>query len=317
MQRGPQAIGSLLSAVAVVLIAGSAAAQVPLAGGSAPEAATEAQAPVETTVAARGEPHDGATAAQPSAPDNVPAPAPPHVIESPAAAREELACEDRVCIPKDGVVVGTGYHPFRHFYLLIGLNSMWSPAHKSSIYELETSLPYVTGGLFYFGAWAAAGFRARMSHRNSDTEVLPYATLPKHAARLAAGAEMGWRIIAADIGYVHDAGTETPPVVARGNGGILRPRNGNGVRTRLGLAISDELFTSQFATYRRSCCKPRGGDADRARKFGYAVPCECERTPVGLSLFVYWAHQYFLGSSDYAGLHEDLFGVSLKLGVGL
>lgn len=319
MQRGRQVIRSLLSTIAIVLAASGAAAQVPLPG----EGTSETAAPTQTeptTTRSEAPRDDGAAeqtsvAAPTSVAASVPAPAAPPVIESPAAAKQQQRCADRVCLP-DNLVMGTGYHPFGHLYLLTGLNWMWSPKYKSAVYELETSLPYVTAGLFYVGAWAAAGFRARGAHRSSDGLVLPYPGQPKHAERLAAGLEAGWRIIAADVGYVHDAGAVTR-AVADASGTTLRASSGNGVRSRLGLAISDELFTSQFATYRRSCCKARPCEAARAAKFGYAVPCECERTPVGLSLFVYWAHQYFRGSNGGAGLHEDLFGVSLKLGVGL
>jgi len=215
-------------------------------------------------------------------------------------------CSDGVCVPPD-VHVGTGYHPFRHSYLMAGVNWAWSPC-QTTLYEIEASIPYVFGNFWWLGGWASLGFRGSGPPTKVPCSALPDGKKLETGERVGGGVELGWRVIGGDVGYVYDKAVRALP-----------DTSAHGVRTRLGLAISDELFTSSCATYRRSCCNGGKPDPDHLEDADehYSVPCECERNPVGLSVFIYWAHEAYWRDSDFHGFYDNQFGISLKVGVGL
>jgi hypothetical protein len=310
MLWGPHALGRFAVAAAALLFAPGALAQVP---SVPPVVSASPAAPVPSNAAppVTGADADKSAGAAPSpaAPEAEPAveaAAPVAVAEADESELPEPEpgknCLNGVCA--DDIQVGVGYHPFEHLYLLTGVNWTWSPCN-SSIYELETSTAYVFSNLVWLGAWGSVGFRAPTS-RNAPpcSDLVEQMGDPREAkfdragGRFGVGVELGWRILGVDFGYINDGAVRELPQTG-----------GRGWRLRAGLALSQELFTSQFACYRRSCCHPRSGNA---------VPCECERHPAGASLFIYYAHEHFAkDEGKTATFRDNMFGISLKVGVGL
>jgi len=309
MHRGPYALARLVAAASVLLAQG-ALAQVPSWAPPAKEPAAASNnakpAPAEAT-----EPKPSVTdpaASEPLVADAAlakPAVAGAVTTTTPSQDADDASeCPDHICSGE--VHVGTGYHPFDHLYLLTGVNWTWSPCN-SNVFELETSTAYVFDNLIWLGAWGSVGFRAP----SGDKKKAPCADLTEQedalrnpgkfdvaGGRFGFGGELGWRILAVDFGYLHDNAVRDLPQTG-----------GRGWRFRGGLAFSQELFTSQFASYRRSCCRPACHDA---------VPCECERHPAGVSVFVYYAHEHFWKDPGAtATFRDNMFGISLKIGVGL
>jgi hypothetical protein len=224
-----------------------------------------------------------------------------------------------------------GFHLFDDQYVLLGFN-FERPCQATAL-ELETSyVPFVTHGLWWFGAYATAGFQTRHAtgqqppsqespcfedsvssagdKQRPDPVQYPLVdselTLKK-AYRFGGGLEAGWRMIGFDAGLLYNgmlrARKDDDPVVA------ARQTDGApmGYRFRLGLALSDEVFTAHDATYNRSCCKEK--------KECSATICECERTPVGVSLFLYYGNELYVKNGRV--WDDGLVGLSLKIGVGL
>ncbi len=174
-------------------------------------------------------------------------------------------------------VVGTGYHPFDKFYVLAGLNAQIP--NDGLIGEVELSaVPFVSRTLFWFGGYATIGAHFALEEEAVDPE--------KDAFRWGAGLEAGYRFLAVDGGYVFDK---------------FQKDAEHRLRFRAGLSIADETFTGKNAKYSRCCCHQQDS----------ATSCECDRNPVGLSLFLYWAVEHARDVSDH------MFGLSLKLGWGL
>jgi hypothetical protein len=199
------------------------------------------------------------------------------------------------------VTVGRGFHVFDKQYALFGMNLASSCG--TGVIDLEGSWTplYPATNLFIWGVWASAGYRNSFStQRFCDELPHPENALQRPAVkgsprgRYGGGLNLGWRILALDAGYMHDSALQDL--------GFSR----HGMRFRGGIAIAHETFTGHAARYRRSCCKP---DAS-------STLCECERTPVGLALFLYSGAEYvFKDSGDH--WFEPLFGVTLKVGLGL
>jgi len=236
------------------------------------------------------------------------------LLAFPAFGQSELSPAGRndLC-PPDGICgadqIGVGYHPFGHTYALLGFNAMLPCG--ASTYELESSVAHVLGGqanpvsMLWFGAWGTLGFRA---HRNSPCskfetddgrkgDIQADEKFRGAKGRVGGGVELGWRMIGVDFGYIRDEAVRS-----------LHDQTGNGWRFRSGLALSHELFTGGDARYRRSCCRPSSAAA---------VPCECERTAVGISLFLYYAHEHFYRGSWTTSWYDNMVGLSAKIGFQL
>lgn len=273
-----------------------------LLGSSLTAGAAHAQAPVAPAASATPP-----TEARPA--DTAPPPAPPQESKRDATATEvapdvvskkpqsetakpELAPPDK---PDHQVadatattnsspepVVGTGYHPFDKHYVLAGLNAQIP--NDGFILEFEASaVPsfFISNSLFWFGGFAAIGAHLAMAEEDGDPA--------DDAIRFAGGLEAGWRFVAVDGGYVFD-----------GFRGTAEHR----LRLRAGLAIADETFTNSNAKYSRGCCHQSS-----------ATSCECDRTPAGMALFLYWAVEHAPRPGRDSSDH--MIGLSLKAGFGL
>ena len=183
-------------------------------------------------------------------------------------------------------LVGRGkYHPFEKEYVLAGVNFQGQADH-GTVLEFEASfVPFISDSLWWFGAWGAIGGR----------------TGQQDGPRLGSGLEMGWRFLAFDAGWVWDDSELDDGTWPDGS---ERKSQEHGVRLRLGGAFAMDL-TAGCATYKASCCDATEGAS--------STDCECDRMPLGMTAFVYWAQEYRFNTSDV----DNMFGVSLKFGMGL
>jgi hypothetical protein len=176
--------------------------------------------------------------------------------------------------------IGRGYNAFDRNYLLFG-PSIQYPNHSKALFQRTTAefeLSFVpkcliARSLLWAGGWVMGG-----AHFTSE----------KTGTRGGIGAEVGYRFVAMDLGYVHDGSRWSR----------------NGVRFRLGPAFSMELFTS--ADYRRGCCVSTSD-----------IACECDRRAWGLSIFPYWALEHYPGTDTQKEAESDgMFGISVKVATG-
>lgn len=234
------------------------------------------------------------------------------------AAAEPLAPPaGYVSPPPNPPVIGDGFHLFDKQYLLFGFN--WQrPCHATSL-ELEVSyVPWISDGLFWGGFYAASGFQAlrTSAHRppssegacfkaeTPDTDEDPVIYRRRgHGIRAGAGAEFGWRMLAVDAGALYNSSLV----------GINDARNERedsapppfGLRFRLGIALADEVFTGASVKYGQKCCKSSAS----------VTQCECSRTPVGVSVFLYYGNELYWNRGG--AWDNSLLGLSLKIGWGL
>jgi hypothetical protein len=231
-------------------------------------------------------------------------------------------------------VIGDGFHLFDKSYLLLGFT--WQRPCSATSLELEASLvpsAFISRGLWWFGLYATAGFQTlhdQESPRPSE-EAPCFSSQGTHAPvvyrewaprgfRAGAGLEAGWRMLAVDVGALYN-----DTLVGRSDAEKHRELQSRaerfdapppsdtelvpyGMRFRVGLSLADELFTGGRVKYGRHCCtKPAGENS--------VTPCECERTPVGGSLFIYYGNElYWNGNGRWS---DGMFGISLKVGIGL
>jgi hypothetical protein len=224
------------------------------------------------------------------------------LLASPASAQQ---AEDKAsACPKDEAprqsgapAIGTGFHLFKKNYWLIGMN--WSAPCRATALELETSVVpefLISRGLWWAGAWASAGYQIGHGDATGPCDLERDQIRKRDAledlnqlngTRFAGGLEGGWRMLTVDAGLLHNHALST----------------GNAFRVRGGITLSQETFTGSTATYRRGCCEP-------ARR---STPCECDRTPIGVSVFAYYAYEYYF-IEEWS---DGMVGVSLKVGFGL
>ncbi len=216
--------------------------------------------------------------------------------------------------PPPAIVIGKGYHVFDHPYLLFGLNSQYPSRFSFPFYdvieELEVSaVPPLSGNLFWAGGWASFGMR----YRGRDDQISggPRNNHTKTGLRGGFGVEGGWRFLGADVGYIRDesraAGDEYEQLHP-GDTAVSSKDYKDALRLRVGLTLATELITS--AHFSRSCCIPKES----------TTVCECERNPVGGSLFIYWAHENYYRDGSFLRSQSEwqgMFGFSLKVAVGL
>ena len=242
------------------------------------------------------------------------APAASTPIQGPAPTSQSTIPEHTLHLPPapdynpNKPAIGGGFHPFDKRYLLLGVN--WELPCQSSALELEGSIvPFISDNLWWGGLWASGGQQfgkgddagtCGVSGRKPDSTLTGW--------RAAAGGELGWRVFAVDAGFLH-------------NNALT---NGNGLRFRVGLALADEFFTGGHATYSRSCCTKNlsNGVSDVGTKVDSDTACECDRTPVGVSLFIYYANELYWDEAiprepTRKVWDNGMFGISLKVGVGL
>jgi hypothetical protein len=104
--------------------------------------------------------------------------------------------------------------------------------------------------------------------------------------RWSTGLQGGWRILAADVGYLRNSALV---VSDPARGWLERKESIHGLRVRVGLAFAHELFTGGDTRYSPRCCLPKGTPSETA--------CECERVPVGVSLFFYYANELYFSDA--------------------
>lgn len=204
--------------------------------------------------------------------------------------------------PPPDIVIGHGYHPFDHPYLLFGLSSQYPTGFEFPFYdvieELEISfVPPVSNNLFWYGVLGNVGMRYRLKGQ-------PGGAHAGTGARAGIGVEAGWRFIGADLSYVRDESQRA----AIGKGDVAERDYKDALRLRVGVALAAELFSK--AHFSRSCCVPKES----------TTVCECERTPLGGSLFIYWAHENYYLDGRYlssGGDWQGMFGFSIKMAIGL
>lgn len=214
-------------------------------------------------------------------------------------------CKSGICTGgADKVTVGRGFHVFDKQYVLFGMNL--GSSCGTGMLDLEGSWTplYPATNLFIFGVWASAGYRNALRMGKACGELPPLeggidlkspALKGSARGRYGGGLNLGWRIFAVDAGYMHDSALQDLGF------------SGHGMRFRGGLAIAHETFTGHDARYRRSCCDPDTS----------STPCECDRTPVGLALFLYAGAEWAPSGTWKKHWFEPLFGLSLKMGLGL
>jgi hypothetical protein len=229
-------------------------------------------------------------------------------------------------------VIGDGFHLFDKNYLLLGFT--WQRPCNATSLELEASfVPWINDGLWWFGFYATTGFQTlREQERRPPSEEAPcfsaggarapmvYREWAPHGFRVGAGVEAGWRMIGVDVGALYndtlvgrsDAENHRRLEAEARQAGTSPPGNSElvpyGMRFRLGLALADELFTGSRVKYGRHCCIRPAGTAS-------ATPCECERTPVGASLFLYYGNELYW--NGHGCWDDGMVGISLKVGFGL
>jgi hypothetical protein len=260
-----------------IALAGSVAAQEAPAGSADP-----AEAPPATTPAG---PTPATTPAEPKpeAADKTSIPPLPSLPAGAGAAR-----------PRQGKpVVGTGkFHPFDKEYLLAGINLQGQASH-GAIVEFESSyVPFISDNLAWLGFWGAIG-----GHTGDNGDF-----------RGGAGLEFGWRFLAFDGGYIYDASEADAKgfkIDEVGERVETTYADEHGVRLRVGASFAQETFTSSCARYAKDCCITEQEDS--------WTNCECNRTPAGVALFIYWANEWRFDS----GKADNMLGLSLKFGVGL
>jgi hypothetical protein len=220
---------------------------------------------------------------------------------------------------------------FDPVYVLLGVGLL-APCQATAV-ELEGSIAHVTHGMWWFGAYGAIGFArarpaghpppsntARCFGEKADDKQFsgisyrrkspggPTSDYVIKGQRWSLGGEGGWRMFGFDVGYLQNSGLVVNESAGKENG----ERWVHGLRFRLGLALAHELFSGGSATYSRACCLPKGTPSETA--------CECTRTPVGASLFLYYGSELYLTGSDSGELqvwNDGMVGVTLKMGVGL
>lgn len=216
-------------------------------------------------------------------------------------------CEAGICrgTGAERVTVGRGFHVFDAQYLLLGMNVATSCG--TGVLDLEASWTplFPATNLFTWGLWAAGGYRNAVRTSTvcqelpsvaGENELQRAGEKGSARGRYGGGLNVGWRIFAVDAGYMYDG--------ALHDLGFSR----HGFRFRGGVALAHETFTGHAARFRRSCCKPNDSSS---------TPCECERTPVGLALFLYTGTEYVGRGSLDRDWFEPLFGFTFKVGLGL
>lgn len=208
---------------------------------------------------------------------------------------------------------------------------MLAPCQGTAV-ELEGSWAEALGrGMWWAGAYAAVGFaRSRPPGHRSPSKTArcfgeksddphpvgisyrrenPSQATSRyeiHGLRVGGGLQGGWRVLALDLGYLHNGA-----LVINDYGQREKKETIHGLRGRIGLAFAHELFTGSQTTYSGQCCKLPDGSEDTSSE----TACECERTPIGLSLFLYYGNEFYFTDSDVWVDH--VVGFSLKVGVGL
>jgi hypothetical protein len=200
--------------------------------------------------------------------------------------------------PADTRWVGRGFHLFDKDYVLLGFN--WQRPCGANVFELEASyVPWISDGLWWFGFYAHLGYQHERGTDPCTDPEYPRVDSETDAAvrydplRGGAGLEAGWRMVTLDAGYVRNGTFPDQP----------------GLRFRTGVSLPLEIFSGDDANYSRMCCKPR--------QLPSATDCECDRTPVGVAVFVYYAHELYFGDASHEHWADGMFGISLKLGIGL
>lgn len=318
--------------LALALLCGTAPS-LAQAGDATPASAPAADAQVEGqkgAVLPPAEPQgtaakpDGATDAETPSKEAVPSqdakPA-ADVAKDARALAAERARREAVSLgpPPAPPALGDGFHLFDRNYVLIGVN-LQSLCQATSL-ELEASfVPWISEGMFWGGLFAGAGFqRGRPPGRSAPSQVkscfadadliryrgpkdggkAPAGQAGGDGFRLTAGGELGWRMVAADLGVVYNSALVGQDI---------------GFRGRIGLALADEVFTGSMVKYGKHCCYRKPGAPESV------VPCECERTPVGISLFLYYGPEvYYAAEGSNFEEHwwaDHIFGLSLKVGFG-
>jgi hypothetical protein len=229
--------------------------------------------------------------------------------------------------------LATGFHLFDQHYVLLGVG-LAAPCQASAV-EIESSVvPWISHGLWWGGFYGSLGITSPrpaghpppsnttrcfteaeegqpsgISYRRSEPNEVSSDYLP-HGHRLGLGFEGGWRFIAADIGYLRNSALV---VDERLDGGSVQESDAtiHGFRLRIGVAVAHEIFTSSNSAYSYHCCTNSLGKDGKS-----AIACECERTAVGVSLFLYYGNELYYSSGQK--LWDDgMLGLTLKIGVGL
>jgi hypothetical protein len=128
--------------------------------------------------------------------------------------------------------------------------------------------------MFWAGLWASAGAG------------FPYEGDRAAQRRWGGGLEGGFRFLALDVG-------------------AIRSEADWQLRGRWGIALAHETFSGSNQRFGRHCPEHGG-------RYTY-TEVECDRTVVGLSLFVFHALAYDLETEDWL----NAVGVSLKVGMSL
>jgi hypothetical protein len=294
--------------------------------GNATPGAASADAPTAgaPATAAPAAPSSPATAAPASTPPSTP---------PPVAAPEAELTPTRRALPAPPQVpdakVGTGFHVFDANYWLLGVG-LSAPCQATAA-EIEASFVPFTKNLVWFGFYAAAGVQGLRpptrrppsdlspcfgedvleedANGNGEIEVPPLSYERKHhtqtnssrydarGARVSGGVTGGWRFFAADLGYLYN--------------GALRSRDDEsshrdvlGARLRLGLSFAMEVFSGGDVSYGLKCCDE---DSETA--------CECERYPVGISVFLYYGNELYYRRGEW--WNDGLVGLTAKIALGV
>jgi hypothetical protein len=258
-------------------------------------------------------------AAQAPVPAPAPAPSPAPAADPPPRPawvrlpEARKATHDSItAVRPDPPAIGFGFHVFDPAYVGFGVNTQ--SLCQAVALELEGSFAGVTDGMFWGGAYGTAGIqrgidpgRAAPSERDSCFEGRSiYYEVDRSrdvfgargdGFRVGAGGEFGWRMLGLDLGYLHNTSLANQD---------------HGFRLRAGLALANELFTGGSTRYGKECCS----------RYDSVVPCECPRSIVGVSLFLYYAYELYVDRRVHLGLDtrywgQNSAGLSLKVAFGV
>jgi hypothetical protein len=313
--------------VCLGVIPRAAASPTGVGARNAAEAAAEGDAPSALEIAtppAASEPAPSPVAPDAPAPALPPAPSPaasdsppaPLSPEPPWVRKAEVRKETLDAITEARPAVpelGEGFHVFDPTYFSVGINTQ-SLCHAAA-WELEGSVATISDSMFWAGAYGTAGIqvgRKPAQHQRPSDEsacferqTISYRKTSRgllddkgDGYRYGGGVEFGWRMLGVDLGYLKNTALANQD---------------HGIRLRVGLALAEELFTGGMTRYGKQCC---------SIGLASSVPCECPRTPVGVSLFFYYAREEYFDRRAHLGLDtrqwgQNSVGISLKLAVGV
>jgi hypothetical protein len=279
----------------------------------APKSASWAPAAVALTVciiSTVSSAHAQPQAALPSAATGAPAPTPTPPSKDPCVAPSDgpPPCADaRSGLPYNWPLLGDSqYHPFDKHYVLGGIN--WQNPCNARVFEFEVShVPsfLIARNLWWLGWYGHVGYQDQRTSKPRCTLEEWHRHQPPEgerslAMRYGGGVEAGWRMITVDSGVVHNAALE----------------QSWGWRVRVGLSLAQEVFTGANARYRTSCCRSPSSKDEVCPSCIDSV-CECDRTAVGIALFLYYAHELYPAGEVDPVWADGMVGLSFKLGFGL